>query len=323
MEPLYGWLNHMMQSILRSDDIGAVGSKLIFPHSENQDTPFKIQHEGIAFMEFNGYLEKDDGYIVPYNIKGNDPFEKIEEDSEMGAVLGACILIKKETFEEVGGFDESFFYNYEDIDLCLKLHQKGYKIIYSPKSVLFHYYKATRKGDNEHAIKDEIDLKNRKILYFKWNKWLRKTLLKDKLSNDLVFSKQPLNIGLVGEKKGNLLFKYKEVMDNFGWKTEFLKDNYIIPPTFDIIISNSSTYNPKNIKHDSKYIIKIAFIDSDLEKWMLSRFFNFYDFVITTNKNIQSNLIDNYSKNVILINENICCSIEESIIDLINTDSIN
>lgn len=323
MEPLYGWLNHMVQSILVSNDIGAVGSKLIFSYFENQDTPFKTQHEGIAFMELNGYLEKDDGYIVPYNIKGNNPFGKVENDSEMGAVLGACLLIKKEIFKEVDGFDESFFYNYEDVDLCLKLHQKGYKIIYSPKSVLFHYYEATRKGNNEHTIKDEIDLKNRKILYSKWNKWLRKVLLKDKVNNDLIFSKKPLNIGIIGENDETSIFKYKKIINDLGWRTKFLKDSYIIPSNFDVVISNSSTYNPKNIKYNNKYLIKIAFIDSDLEKWTLNEFFSFYDFVITNNENIKNKLVNNYSRKIILVNDNIWYSVKSTIKELIDIDYIN
>gem|GEM_PF-336480 len=321
MEPLYGWLNHMVQSILLSTDIGAVGSKLIFSYSKNQDTPFKTQHEGIAFMELNGYLEKNDGFIVPYNIKGNSPFRKVEDDLEMGAVLGACFLIKKEVFKEVGGFDESFFYNYEDIDLCLKLHQKGYKIVYSPKSVLFHYYEATRKGNNEHAIKDKIDLKNRKILYFKWNKLLRKILLKDKLNNDLIFSKRPLNIGIISEKK-EISFKH-ETINDFGWETKFLKDSYSIPSTVDVIISNSSTYNPKNIKYNNKYLIKIALIDFNLEEWISNQYFNFYDFVITTDENIRNTLIKNYSKNTVLINEDIWHSIKSTIKDLIDSGYFN
>ena len=323
MYPLYGWLNHMMQSILLSKDIGAVGSKLIFSYSENQNTPFKTQHEGIAFMEFNGYLEKDDGYIVPYNIKGNEPFEKIEDDSRRGAVLGACLLIKKEVFKEVGGFDESFFYNYEDVDLCLKLHQKGYKIIYSPKSTLFHYYEATRKGNGEYAIRDEVDLKNRKILYIKWNKFLRKVLLKDKLNNDLIFSKIPLNIGIIGKKDETLFFNHEKIINDLGWRTTFLKDSYTIPNTFDIIISNSSAHDPKNIKYNNKSLIKIAFINSNLEEWISDEYFHFYDFIVTTNESVKNNLVNSYSKKIILVKDNIWYSIKDTINELIDIDYFN
>ena len=323
MEPLYGWLNHMMKSILHSKDIGAVGSKLIFSYSESQNTPFKTQHEGIAFMELNGYLKKDDGYIIPYNIKGNEPFEKIEGDSKRGAVLGACLLIKKEVFKEVGGFDESFFYNYEDVDLCLKLHQKGYKVIYSPKSTLFHYYEATRKWNNKHEVKDELDLKNRKVLYFKWNKFLRKTLLKDKINNDLIFSKMPLNIGIIGKRDENLLFKHKKTITDLGWRTQFLKDSYNIPTTFDIIIANSSAYNPKNIKHDNKHLIKIAFINSNLEKWISNEYFCFYDFIVTTNEDVKNNLMNSYSKKIILVKDNIWHSLKDTINEIIDIDYFN
>jgi Flp pilus assembly protein TadD len=57
---------------------------------------------------------------------------------EFQAVAGACLLIRRALFEEAGGFDESFQDGFEDVDLCLKVCEKGYQVVYQPRSVFCH-----------------------------------------------------------------------------------------------------------------------------------------------------------------------------------------
>jgi len=139
VEPTYGWLNQMVQTVLKSDDLGAVGAKLIYPdcsHSvHNQKNSFKIKHMGINFNN------EPNGAIAPYNMGiGLKPFNTNSNSEELRmAVSGDALLVNKEKYLEVNGLDEGFTNGYEDVDLCLKLYKMGYKNIYSPKAVLFHY----------------------------------------------------------------------------------------------------------------------------------------------------------------------------------------
>lgn len=64
----------------------------------------------------------------------------LESDSQVDWVIGACMLIRREVFLEVGGFSEKFFMYYEDADLCLKLKKAGFEIIYCPKVSFVHSY---------------------------------------------------------------------------------------------------------------------------------------------------------------------------------------
>lgn len=321
MEPIYGWLNHMMASYLKSDDIGIVGAKLIYPFRENNFTSLKTQNEGIKYTELNGFLNQNDGYIVPYNIKNNDIFEDNENDREIASVLGASLLIKKDLYLKVGGLDEGFIYNYEDLDLCFKIMQEGYKVIYSPKSKLYHYYQATRKDAFDLSPND---MKNRIHLYQKWNKWLCEKLFYDRLNNELIFSENELNITYISNNPSELInddlieldeFKNYPCMVEFinnpidlkikklGWNLTFLKnDNLKIKNNSDIVICDDSQINPNNLQHNNIHLIKIAIIKSDVRAWLNNKFLKDYDVILSN-----ANYLDKID------GENIYCINEQSV----------
>ncbi|MBL8072384.1 MAG: glycosyltransferase [Nitrospira sp.] len=56
------------------------------------------------------------------------------------------MLVPKKVFQEVGGFDERLAVEYNDVDLCLRIREQGYRIVYTPEAVLYHYENATRCG---------------------------------------------------------------------------------------------------------------------------------------------------------------------------------
>ena len=66
-------------------------------------------------------------------------FSASKEPSEVDVVSGAALMIKKEIFEEVGCFSTDYFMYSEDVDLCYKVHKKGWKVLYDPNSVIIHH----------------------------------------------------------------------------------------------------------------------------------------------------------------------------------------
>ena len=62
-------------------------------------------------------------------------------------------MLKKEIFEAVGGFDEGYINGFEDVDLCLKLREAGYMLIFNPKSIIFHFEEKTA-GRKKHDIEN-------------------------------------------------------------------------------------------------------------------------------------------------------------------------
>ncbi|HEY2705482.1 MAG TPA: glycosyltransferase family 2 protein, partial [Candidatus Dormibacteraeota bacterium] len=62
----------------------------------------------------------------------------------VSAVTGACLMVKRSLWEEVGGFDERLRVMYNDIDFCLRLRDRGYRNVYSPLAELVHHHSASR-----------------------------------------------------------------------------------------------------------------------------------------------------------------------------------
>ena len=121
--PQSGWLKELVNLAESNPEIGIVGSKLLYPDGT-------VQHAGIELI--NGMPDH------PFRYARSDHPE-VCQVKELDMVTGACLLIRKDLFEKCGLFDEAFLNGVEDIDLCLKVRRLGYKVVYNPKSVLYHY----------------------------------------------------------------------------------------------------------------------------------------------------------------------------------------
>ena len=121
------WLDELVQWAERPE-IGIIGAKLIRSNHI-------IQHAGII-TGLNGFT----GHIylnAPEHYHGL--FGSVDWYRDYLAVTGACQMIRREVFEEVNGFDEGYQLAFGDVDLCLRVREKGYRVIYSPHACLFHY----------------------------------------------------------------------------------------------------------------------------------------------------------------------------------------
>ena len=156
-----GWMTSMLEQVERSE-VGAVGSKLVFPN----DT---VQHAGII-LGING-LDNDNNVAAnsPQGGKSINPgyFGRENLLLDLSAVTAACMMMRKDVFEEIGGFDENLSVAYNDVDLCLRLRQKGYLIVYTPYAVLYHYESLTRGYED---TKDRRERFEKEIRYMR-NKW--------------------------------------------------------------------------------------------------------------------------------------------------------
>ena len=294
VEPTYGWLNQMMQTALQSDDIGAVGARLVYPdcsHSaHNKHNSFKLQHTGIGFKVENGFIK-------PYNLGSSDSFSsKDYMERERAAVTAAALLVKKDKYIEVQGLDEGYNYGYEDVDLCLKLLKDGYRNVYCPKAVLFHYEFGTQETDEKSEVK-ERRLKNKELFIQKWNKWLKKEYFKDKLKNNKLFSEKSLKVALVVTEVGDNAsagdyFTALELGEGFkklGWDISFLSrkgpgDWYDVDKDVDILISLLDAYDPRKIKGASEYLIKIAWARNWFSRWAENPALSTYDMVMASSE---------------------------------------
>lgn len=126
------WIEALLEQSQRTD-VCCVGGKLLYPDETIQHVGVVIGLCGPAEHVYKFYDSHDIGYM------GN--FTSIRNYS---AVTGACMMIKKRTFNEIGGFDEKFVIGFGDTDLCLRGLEKGYLNVFTPFAELYHWESATR-----------------------------------------------------------------------------------------------------------------------------------------------------------------------------------
>tara|TARA_B110000014_G_scaffold257215_1_gene241449 strand:+ start:721 stop:2517 length:1797 start_codon:yes stop_codon:yes gene_type:complete len=132
------WLNEMV-SLCNQKDVGVVGAKLVYANNS-------IQHAGVSI------LETGSGFHPFQHTLGNSKlhFNFLNVVRESSAVTGACLLIKKEIFDKINRFDDDFDLYYGDTDLCLKVIELGYSVLFTPYARLLH--------EGSHSIKETIKL---------------------------------------------------------------------------------------------------------------------------------------------------------------------
>lgn len=148
-----GWLDALVACARRHPRAAIVGAKLLFPN----DT---VQHAGVAFSPPTG---------LPMHLYYGWPADHpvVNKTRRMQAVTGACMLIRREVFAQLGGFDPLFFNVYEDVDLCLRAGELGHEVYYCPDSVLYHLQSITRHED---ARRDPVKGTEHSLhhLYSRW-----------------------------------------------------------------------------------------------------------------------------------------------------------
>ena len=131
--------------------VGAVGARLLYPDG-------RIQHGGMALRLYGQVGHCSRG--LPSAESHYFHFSDIVRNCS--AVTGACLLIRREVFWAVGGFDELEFPNaLQDFDFCLKLIQQGYRIVYTPHSQLYHDETASRSETQRLATPRQVNFFNR------------------------------------------------------------------------------------------------------------------------------------------------------------------
>jgi GT2 family glycosyltransferase len=127
------------------DDIGVAGSWLYFPDG-------RVQHRGVVFG-------KDD--IGPYHLDRGRFIEPRCAIEDFQAVTGACMMVKRDLFIQIGGFDESYSFGLEDIDFCLRVRQYGQRVVCVSAGRPLHFESLT-------PGRVELDVSSRQLFLQRW-----------------------------------------------------------------------------------------------------------------------------------------------------------
>jgi O-antigen biosynthesis protein len=125
------WLTAMLEHAERPE-VGAVGARLLYEDG-------RIQHAGVV-------VGINQGAANAFRRRAGEATSPRLADlvREVSAVTGACMMVRRQVFDDVGGFDEKLPVIFNDVDLCLRIRRNGYAVLYTPHAQLYHYEGSTR-----------------------------------------------------------------------------------------------------------------------------------------------------------------------------------
>ena len=187
-----GWLRPLVDLIGSDARIGMVGSKLIYPDGRLQEAGGILWRDGSAWNYGNGQ---------------NPALPEFNYVKDVDYISGAAIMIRRELWESIGGFDERFAPAYcEDSDLAFAVRKAGYRVLYQPKSVVVHFEGVSNGTDTSSGLK-AYQVENQKKFFEKWK-----------------------HVLAAHEENGVNVFKARD--RSLGKKTVLFVDHYV--PTYDM-----------------------------------------------------------------------------------------
>ncbi|HYP01117.1 MAG TPA: glycosyltransferase [Pyrinomonadaceae bacterium] len=167
---LPGWLRHLTDTADGDERVGAVGSMFLYEDGRIQEAGAGVWQNGAAFH---------------YGWGGSADDRRYNFAREVDYCSGASLLVRRDLFEQLGGFDRRYApAYYEDVDICFGVRSLGYKVVYQPMSRLVHYEGATAGGDTTTGFK-RYQVINRAKFVEKWRAVLeRENLPEDRLRTE-------------------------------------------------------------------------------------------------------------------------------------------
>jgi glycosyltransferase involved in cell wall biosynthesis len=151
------WLREMVSNAVRAE-VGAVGARLWYPDG-------RLQHGGVI-LGLNGVASHAFHRFPPQPIAPMHRTFVLAQNTS--AVTAACMVTRKDIFSDLGGFDENLPRNFNDVDFCMRLRERGWLIVWTPYANLIHHESATR-GHEAHAENRERLFREASYMEKKWS----------------------------------------------------------------------------------------------------------------------------------------------------------
>ena len=138
IEPINAdWLDEMVGQVQRKE-IGCVGAKLYYPNNTVQHAGVILGIGGVAGHAHKYFHRTESGY-----------FSRLMLTQNLSAVTAACLLVRRDVFDSVGGLNEEHLaVAFNDVDFCLKVREAGYRNLWTPHAELFHHESVSRGQDD-------------------------------------------------------------------------------------------------------------------------------------------------------------------------------
>lgn len=154
------WIQEMLMYTQRPD-VGAAGAKLYYPDGTIQHAGIGIGIKMLAGHYHRGAAGNSDGY-----------YGRLKYAQDVSAVTGACMMIPRKVYAQMNGLDESFSVVFNDVDLCLRIREAGYLIVWTPWAELIHYESKSRGSDEDTPEKKRFFVRETNRFLRRWYKAL-------------------------------------------------------------------------------------------------------------------------------------------------------
>lgn len=270
-----GVLNH-----LKNPGVGVVGIELYYPGEGMGYGP--IQHSGIRFREDLRYR-----FFRPCNLKSS----RAVEIEHVPAVTGAFLACRKSDFRKAGGFCESYFYGYEDVDLCLSIAKyTKKKCVIDRKLFAIHDESATQRKDARRSVKQRR-LHNIGTLISRYGYGLKRACRRDMYKKDQFWTDTRPVIGfVVGQglpqaesSDGFTARKLAESLEQeSGFECRLMPEktgtsDWYDASGLDVLAVSASAYDLTKLKNPKPSLIKAALVSGLPEEWIRKSWFGCYD----------------------------------------------
>jgi len=155
----------LLDYLLKNKDVGVVSSRITFENGSCQLSCGKLPNLIVEFFD-----------KIKYGLNNKFPqvFSRFYDKQcstvkKVGWVTGACMMMHRDIFEQLGGFDENFFMYFEDKDICKRVKELGYKVVYYPKTSIIHLL-----GGSSHGVKKSVNRYYRESQLYYYQKHLGK-----------------------------------------------------------------------------------------------------------------------------------------------------
>ncbi|MEL7035959.1 MAG: tetratricopeptide repeat protein [Cyanobacteria bacterium J06592_8] len=295
--------------LIRDENIGIIGVKLLDIVSERSLAHPPTQHLGV---QFNFYTQLEPFY--PFEVRYAPQMLSFQSVPwRVPVVTGALIMCRRQDFLEVGGFNEEYFYGYEDVDLCLLFGQKlGREIICANHLAAFHHRGFSRfSGKPSESFQKRL-VNNKDVLEQRFGYYVRRRHLQDFFERGMYWTSHPLRIGFVVtdadlEAAAGDYFTAVELGEQlvreYGWEVFYLSEGpqWYNLHQLDVVVVMRHEYDLRLIEKAKPTLVKIAWARNWFEVWASSESASDYDCFWCSSQKAANYVSQKLSKSVTLV----------------------
>jgi GT2 family glycosyltransferase len=265
-----GWVVHYMGN----PTIGCLGIRLMDDSPvQRPDQQLAIQHLGVHFQPpYRGFA------VEAFESRFSSLWRKVaHEPLEVPVVTGAFLGCRRSEFLELGGFNEEYFYGYEDVDLCLMYQKRGQKVV-SANDLSALHLRGFSRDRMDHRF-NQARVRNRSVLDERFGYWLRRKLAEQRYTKPGFWTSTVPRIAFaVTEATSTTLagdyFTALELASQLAALfpcecafVEQINDTQYELADFDVVVAMRDDYDPRNIRNAPAHILKVAWVRNWFERF--------------------------------------------------------